>query len=941
MKKYIKAFLCLVLSAGIVVGQTFNASAQIISVEISQKEEYTAYTVYSEKAVENNSGKGISLTAEQLAEKSDGVEILENYKDLNGKSINTPEGSTVSWKADVTEGWYTMRITYYLSESRSNYAQRKILINGEVPFEEAANINLYCAFIDEKGIITDYYGNDIRSTQVISPMWLTTDIYDKVQYRTTPLKFYLKNGDLVTLDAVTEDLIISTVELLPYCELKTYSEVSAEYEQSGYLEAKNVCDIYQAEAPNYKTDPTVLPATDNNASTVPQDSYLIKLNKISGGNWKSSGQKLCWKIYVPKAGLYNITLKTKQSSDRGTYSTRRLYINGEVPFSEANCIKFLYSRNWENITLGADGNPWLFYLKEGENTIELEATLGDMGVVLQEASDILEELNKIYRELLVVTGSTPDKYRNYNLDKLLPDTLSNIAVQKDRLNNVLNAIYEITGKKGSNLSIFSTIINQLDEFCKDDEKIPTGFEYYKTNIGSFGTWITSALSQPLDLDYIVVSSPEKELPKAQVNVFKKFTSWLTSFIASFVVDYDSIGNMTENTKKPITVWMTSGRDQMQILKVLIQNSFIQQTGINVKLENVEAGAILKAIAANNGPDVLIGASVSDPVNYALRNAAYNLNKFEDIDEVTARFYDENLVPLSFGGGLFALPETLTFDIMFYRTDIMNELGISIPETWDDVTEVISILQKNNMTFGLPVADIVGTYATFLYQHGGELYNEDGSLCLLTELVNTEAFNMLTNYFDNYSLELSYNLVNRFRTGEIPIAIADIATYNNLMVSAPEIEGLWGIALLPGIKQDDGSINRTGYVTTTSSMVLNGTDMPNEAYEFIKWWTTDEIQSEFGTELESILGPSSRYLTANKKAFEALPWNEAELQVIDTQLSAAKAVPQVPGSYYIARHLNNAFRAIVISGEDLRDTLSKYNETINAELKTKRQEFDLD
>jgi len=939
MKKTVGRFfvilLCLIISAC----GALPCSAQLLSEEIRQREEYASYSTYT-ASTEKNNATAVKLNADNLISSKGKTEIIKDYEGFEGKSIKTYEKSSLNWISDAADGWYTLRVTYYLEDCRSNYASRGLLIDGKVPFEEAAELCFYCSYIDEKGIITDFYGNDIRSTQKVSPMWRTVNVYDKVHYHSTPLKFYIKKGQTITLDSKTEDMIIGSVELIPYNELPDYKTVVESYKKDGKVACKGYIETYEAEKMAYKTDPTVLPATDNNASTSPQDSYLVKLNKISGGNWKNAGQLAAWKVYAKQEGLYKITLKAKQSTDRGSYSTRRLYVNGEVPFKEANNIKFTYSKNWQNITLGDGEQEWLFYLKEGENEIALEATLGDMGPVLLEADRVLDELNNIYRELLVIIGSSPDKYRDYDLDKLLPNTLKNIKVQRDNLEKVLNDILAITGEKGSNLSIFSTIINQLDEFIKDDEKIPSGFSYYKTNIGSFGTWITTALQQPLDLDYIVISSEGEELKAANVNIFKKFISWLTSFAASFVVDYDSIGNLSENKSEPITVWMTSGRDQMQILKVLIQNSFIQKTGINVQLENVEAGAIIKAIAAGNGPDALIGAAMADPVNYALRNAAYNLNKFEDIEEVKTRFYDETLIPFSFGGGLYALPELLSFKVMFYRTDVLDEMDLEVPETWDDVTVVTSTLQKNNMTFGLPATDIVGTYATFLYQYGGDLYNEDGSKCLLTEAVNTDAFEMMCNYYENYSLELSYNLVNRFRTGEMPIAIDDISVYNNLKVSAPEIEGLWGMALLPGIQKEDGTIDRTGYVGSTASIVLGGSDKPKEAYEFIKWWTTDEVQSDYGKELESILGPSSRYLTANRKAFEELPWNEAELQVIENQLSVSRAVPQVPGSYYLTRHLNNAFRAVVISGEDLRDTLSEYNVTINEELTTKRKEFEL-
>ena len=45
---------------------------------------------------------------------------------------------------------------------------------------------------------------------------------------------------------------------------------------------------------------------------------------------------------------------------------------------------------------------------------------------------------------------------------------------------------------------------------------------------------------------------------------------------------------------------------------------------------------------------------------------------------------------------------------------------------------------------------------------------------------------------------------RFRTGECPIIIADYTTYNNLCVSAPDIEGLWDFTVVPGIEQEDGT-----------------------------------------------------------------------------------------------------------------------------------------
>ena len=55
-------------------------------------------------------------------------------------------------------------------------------------------------------------------------------------------------------------------------------------------------------------------------------------------------------------------------------------------------------------------------------------------------------------------------------------------------------------------------------------------------------------------------------------------------------------------------------------------------------------------------------------------------------------------------------------------------------------------------------------------------------------------------------------------------------------------------------------------------------------------------------------------------------------------TCAVAVEEIPGNYYIARNLSFAFRAVVYSNKNLRDTLYEYNIEINKELARKQEEF---
>ena len=59
-----------------------------------------------------------------------------------------------------------------------------------------------------------------------------------------------------------------------------------------------------------------------------------------------------------------------------------------------------------------------------------------------------------------------------------------------------------------------------------------------------------------------------------------------------------------------------------------------------------------------------------------------------------------------------------------------------------------------------------------------------------------------------------------------------------------------------------------------------------------------------------------------------------------QMESLGAVENVPGGYYLTRHLDNAFRNVVYSGKKPIDVMYDYVYKINSELTAKRKEFGL-
>lgn len=644
---------------------------------------------------------------------------------------------------------------------------------------------------------------------------------------------------------------------------------------------------------------------------------------------------------------------------KGIYVSRKITIDGEVPFEEMSHYGFAYQSGWNMDTLSdSDGNAYKFYLEEGKHTIRMQVVLGDFAEIISQVQTIVTELNKEYRKIIRITGVAPDSYRDYQIEKSLPELGDELSAIETELSTVMTQL-ESLGCSGSEETVLITMRDQLAEITKDPEKVTKMVKDFKTNVSALGTWITNAHSQPLQLDSLYITSPETSIADKNNSFFDNFVHESKKLYYSFLIDYNSIGNVAEDTKdsKTITVWIGTGRDQANVIKSLVDETFTPDTGINVNVQLVDMNTLLQATLAGQGPDVALqvannnGVVVSSatgttafsndlPVNYGLRDAVVDLTEFADCKEVESRFRDSALEPFTYDNALYALPETQTFQMMFYRKDILNELGIEVPKTWDDMKVVLSELSKNQMTLGMLPTEL--TFDSLLYQNGGNLYTDDDTESALDSDEAISAFKDYCEFYTDYKLDRETSVEQRFRTGESPIIIADYTTYNNLSVSAPDIKGLWGFSALPGVEQADGTINNTSASTGLACMMMSNTKDKEASWEFMKWWLSADVQTSYGKEMEGLMGEAARYPTANIEAFGNLPWPTDDYEALNEQFENVEGIEQVPGSYYTWRNVNNAFYSVVVAAEDKRlqprEALTEYIEYIDAEITGKRQEF---
>lgn len=867
----------------------------------------------------------------------------------------TDDGSEVTWRVEVPQaGLYNIRLDYLTTESRGIDIERELLINGELPFAGAGTLTFSRLWTDAGEVRKDNQGNDIRPSQKEVYDSQSVFLRDDMGYQTEPYAFYFNKGEnTLTLKAVNEPMVIQGIALTPPAKYPDYAEYIAGQPEVTMTDlGKNYAQKVQGESSPLRSAPSLYARYDRaSAKTDPYSVSNTILNYIGGDPWTHAGEWIQWNIDVPEDGYYHISVKARQMYQRGALSARTVYIDDKIPFREMEAVTFSYNTSWEMHTLSdQDGNPYRFYLTRGSHTIRMEVTLGEMGPVLKRVEDSIFRLNQIYRKLLVLTGANPDRFRDYNLAQIYPEAIEAMDLESKRLYKIVDDIVATTGEKSDRAAVAQTLAVQLEQFVENNDRITESFSNFKDNITSLGTAMQNMSESKLDVDLIMITGENAEIPSVHENVFESFAHEIRSCVSSFFVDYNSLGDKYEDTDDVLDIWITTGRDQSTVLKTMVDDTFTPLTGIKVNVKLVQADAILTAVISGNGPDLVLSVSGWFAVNYAMRHAVEDLTQFEDFAEVTEPFYSSILEPLTYDNGekkgIYGLPETQNFPVLFYRSDVMEELGLPVPQTWKELIEQLPTIQGNSLTVAINFPDIavadISVLNSMIFQNGGSIYDEDAKHTVIDSEAGVEAFKQYTSLYNDYGLPVVFDFVSRFRSGEMPLGVASYATYNTLMVSAPEIRGLWDFTLIPGTARQDGTIDRTAQTDGLCCLMVATDDekVKSNAWKFMKWWVSEDAQVRFGREMESILGASARYQTANRGALRRLAWSNEQLKVLEEQMACTRGFPEIAGGYSTTRHITNAIRRVINTKEDPRETLLNYARTINDEIRIKRREFNL-
>ena len=860
----------------------------------------------------------------------------------------------VTYDIQVPEtGIYCLDVSYCGLDTGSSAIELSMSVDGRLPYDTASRITLNRVWVNEKDIYKDQRGNQVRPPQIQKEMWQTGWVEDVDGLFNEPLFFFLEKGaHEIAFSSEKAQFALEYFRFASPDEVPTYSE---------YLSSKNVSvsveetpsRLFRVEGENasYKSDQTLYPTYDNtNYLVSPSDPRKVVYNTIGSGNWQKATQSVTWDIpkeLIGNDGWYRIGVKSRQKQMRGFYSNRRIYIDGKVPCRELEQVRFFYDKNWDVVCPESDdGDVYVYLDASSDHTITLEAVPGEIGDSIRKLEGVVTDLNTYYRKVLMLTGPAPDQYTDYYVHEKIPELVDEFDRLSGELKDIQDEIEGLSGSAGSEAAALRNMTVILDKCVDKPLKIPAYLAQIKDNITAISAWMRDYRDQPLEVDYIEFASSDREFTSCKKKFTKSVKFSFDAFIGSFFEDYTTLSDVTG--EDAITVWVALGRDQAQVVKEMTENQFMQDTGIPVSV-NLVVGGVVEATLAGKGPDVALFLGGEFPVNLACRDLLVDMKQFDDFPEVAGRFQQYATTQYSYDGGCYGLPISQSFPMLFYRTDVLTELGYDHPpETWDELIDMLPAIQRNYMNVGLvlpptnisPATESGHTFAMLLLQQGVNYYNDAQTRSTFDSLEAVNAFEKWTDFYTKYSFVQSYDAYSRFRTGEYPMVIANYTFSNQLAVASPEIKGLWDFCPVPGTLREDGTVSHAANSNGAGAVIFNKVSNKKNAWEYVKWFTDTETQVQYGTQIEGLLGRMGRFDTANVDALGQLQWSHSELERLRAQQNELAEIPVIPSSYAVTRNIMNAFRETVNQHENPRDTLIWYNRDINDEITRKRKNLGL-
>lgn len=865
--------------------------------------------------------------------------LLETNKDYTKGMVHHFNYDTLTINFDSTMSKAYLAFDYSCLSNQVQDTTIDITLNGDSP-ELYKNIVLPNSWAPESTEQNfDIYNNEVVPISKNIKVFQYRYIFDQEYYGKTPILFNLEQYNTLTIKSTSCEFLLGNIYLVSPSS-KTYTD----YKSTLKNDTKDELITIEGESPYIKSTPEIRPESVNNPGMYPYSTKKNYLNCISGDSFNESGYSITYLFDVSESGNYNISLKYYISQTfTSVYS--KIYLDNEILFDKMNGYEFKATKKFINETLHDKNGDFLYYLTKGTHSITFQLDSSAQAPIRKEIMSIIGEMNDLNLEIIKLTNGVNDKNKFWDLDEYIPDAKDRLISFRDRLKSLVDLSKDVSQ---SDPKVQNRLSQQLENAYKkmkdiaaDPNELPHKLNLFTDGSNSISSILSSTLHtstfSPLSIDRIYISSPNVGLPSSGSNFFIKYFSMVQRLFSMKVNE--------DNPKDTINIWVNRSTYYVALMQQYADAYYTKETGQKIRFSLLpDESKIIYANASDAVPDAAFGVAGNTPFSLGMRGALANMKDFTGFGDVSGYFSPGAFTNLSVNDAVYGLPETQDFQVTFYRKDLISNLGINVPTTYDEIVKILPSLQRYGMNYYIPLAGATGlkaitSTAPFIYQYGGRLYSDDYMSTALDEPNAIKAINEMVDLFVIYSLPLtSQSFYNSFRDGSVPIGVSGFSDYLQIKEAAPEIVGKWGISNAPGVIQEDGSINFTNSGIGKNIVIFKKSKKQQKTFDFISWWMSTDTQSNFARDIQATYGSTFLWNTANVEAFKTLAIPESDKAVILKQWEQLYQVPQTPASYMVERGLSDIWNSAVFDHSAIRSNISDMTIIMDKEIERKMQEF---
>lgn len=315
--------------------------------------------------------------------------------------------------------------------------------------------------------------------------------------------------------------------------------------------------------------------------------------------------------------------------------------------------------------------------------------------------------------------------------------------------------------------------------------------------------------------------------------------------------------------EPVTLTyytFSAAPDHMEDLGQMIQ--IFEAAHPNIKI-NVETAPfdnyftkLQTLIAGGTAPDIF-ELNYENFVTYASRGVLLDLNSLANSDASfdTSTYYPRAYEAFNFNGIQLGLPATFSTVVLFYNKDLFDQAGVAYPEedwTWADAVEA-----GKNLTD--PAAGVYGLHSAIHFwefykkaaQNNCEFFNEDKTEVMINSPECVQALETMIGFVETEKVMPSQADMGGVSDG-------DMFLQGKL---AMDVTGIWMFAAFEDapfawdVEVEPGMATHATHFFSNAVSVFAATKHPQEAWEWVKFFTTDpemaRIRVESGWELPAL------------------------------------------------------------------------------------------